>query len=192
MAGDGEEFAALTDRDKARWAAARTTLDDLMRRLAAGTIDEEGMRAYTRQLAHIDLDLAQVRDSLHVPDDAGHHREALVALLMRIPERWGRWVSCDAGWYPLVTALDAGLAALDANYVLHQVKEKFATLRYYAHTVDESVRVPFDALIGEAERRSATICEKCGAAGVLCTAPSGWLKTLCASCRTDLGYEVKA
>ena len=193
MTGDGDDVDALTDREQARWAAARTTLDDLMRRLAAGTIDDEGVAAYTRQLAQLDLDLEQVRDSLHVPDDAGPYREALIAVLLRIPERWGRWLSCDAGWYPLVTALDAGLAALDPGYVLHQVKEKFATLRYYAHTGDGAVRGEFDALIAEAERRSAAICERCGAAGQLCVGPE-WsrIKTLCPSCRTDLGYEVKA
>lgn len=192
MVSDGDEADALTDSEQARWVAARTALDDLMRGLAAGTIDNEGVTAYTRQLAQLDLDLEQVRDSLHVPSDAGPYREALIAILLRIPERWGRWLSCDAGWYPLLAALDVGLAALDPDYVLHQAKEKFATLRYYAHTDNDAVRAEFDALIAEAERRSATICERCGAEGSLCTKPPNWVKTLCHGCRTDLGYEPKA
>ncbi len=96
MNGDGDEVDALTERDQARWAAARTALDDLMRGLAAGTIDDAGVTAYTRQLAQLNLDLEQVRDSLHLPSDAGPYLEALIAILLRIPERWGRWVSCDA------------------------------------------------------------------------------------------------
>lgn len=193
MNGDGDEVDALTERDQARWAASRTALDDLMRGLAAGTIDDAGVTAYTRQLAQLNLDLEQVRDSLHLPSDAGSYREALIAILLRIPERWGRWVSCDAGWYPLLAALDAGLAALDPDYVLHQAKEKFATLRYYAHTENDAVRAEFDALIAEAERRSATICERCGAEGSLSTGPQyGRIKTLCPSCRAVLGYEAKA
>lgn len=193
MNGDGDEVDALTERDQARWAAARTALDDLMRGLAAGTIDDAGVTAYTRQLAQLNLDLEQVRDSLHLPSDAVPYLEALIAILLRIPERWGRWVSCDAGWYPLLAALDAGLAALDPDYVLHQAKEKFATLRYYAHTDNDAVRAEFEALIAEAERRSATTCERCGAEGSLSTGPQyGRIKTLCPSCRTVLGYEAKA
>lgn len=164
-----------------------------MRGLTTGTIDDAGVTRYSRQLAQLNVDLEKVRDSLHVASDAGPYREALIAILLRIPEQWGRWVSCDAGWYPLLAALDAGLAALDPDYVLHQAKEKFAALRYYAHTENSAVRAEFDALIAEAERRSATICERCGAGGSLSTGPQhSRIKTLCPSCRTVLGYEAKA
>jgi len=41
------------------------------------------------------------------------------------------YVEVDEGWYGLVTDCDAELAAMDANYQLLQVKEKFGGLRYY-------------------------------------------------------------
>ena len=42
----------------------------------------------------------------------------------------GRWISCGAGWYPLLIELHADLVALDHDYVVEQVKEKFGTLRF--------------------------------------------------------------
>lgn len=76
-------------------------------------------------------DLAVIRDSLHVPDDAGQYAPHLERILRRIPDGWGRWISCDAGWYPLVIVCDQGLADLAPSYEVLQVKEKFGGLRYY-------------------------------------------------------------
>lgn len=76
-----------------------------------------------------DLDL--LLNSLHIPSDAGEYAEDLRKILLRIPPRWGRWISCDSGWYPLIVELDKKLAEIFPDYELHQVKEKFGTLRYY-------------------------------------------------------------
>lgn len=70
-------------------------------------------------------------NTIYVPENAGDHADALRRILERIPERWGRWISCDKGWYPLVIELDCKLAEIFPDYELHQVKEKFGTLRYY-------------------------------------------------------------
>jgi hypothetical protein len=67
----------------------------------------------------------------HVPEDAGEHAEDLRKILERIPLRWGRWISCGPGWYPFIIELDRKLAEIAPDYQLHQVKEKFGTLRYY-------------------------------------------------------------
>jgi hypothetical protein len=66
-----------------------------------------------------------------VPDDAGEHAAGLARILQRIPERYGRYISCDAGWYPLIVAANEALEALAADYEIHQVKEKFGGLRLY-------------------------------------------------------------
>lgn len=66
-----------------------------------------------------------------VPDDAGEYRDGLAKILRRIPPRWGRYISVRAGWYPLIIALDEELAAIEPDYGLCQVKEKFGGLRYY-------------------------------------------------------------
>jgi hypothetical protein len=76
-------------------------------------------------------DLNEFLDEFHVPEDAGEYAEDLGKILKRIPPRWGRWISCDRGWYPLIIELDQKLAEIFPDYELHQVKEKFGTLRYY-------------------------------------------------------------
>lgn len=70
-------------------------------------------------------------NSTHVPRDAGEHADGLRQILSRIPDGWGRWISCDKGWYPLIIELDQKLAEIFPDYKVHQVKEKYGTLRYY-------------------------------------------------------------
>lgn len=122
-------------------------------------------------------------DAMHVPQDAGEYEEDLVKILKRIPDGWGRWISCDKGWYPLITELDKALVELDPNYTIHQVKEKFGGLRYYASSTSS---VAHD-LIDEAERKSYTICELCGAPAQLMKTNSKypWYKTVCSACAGD-------
>jgi len=70
-------------------------------------------------------------NTIHVPEDAEEYSDSLKKILSRIPENWGRWISCDRGWYPLIIELDEKLSEICPDYELHQVKEKFGTLRYY-------------------------------------------------------------
>lgn len=103
---------------------------------------------------------------------------------------WGRRISHDEGWYPLVVNLDERLAAIDPDYVVHQVKEKFGTLRYYcAPSGDPSTELwdTFHGIVGEAERMSAITCERCGEPGLL-HETNHLVKTLRASRAETLGY----
>lgn len=131
-------------------------------------------------------------DDQDVPEDSGIYARALAGVLSRIPARWGRFLDIDAGWYPLIANLDQQLRATDADYVVHQVKEKFGTLRFYctpgheepsAETLDA-----FDTFIAEAERLSAITCERCSARGKLCHR-GGTVKTLCVSCAATLNFR---
>jgi hypothetical protein len=158
---------------------------EIVRRLRDGQFGDDELDAMLNRISDLfdDHDV----DSLHVPEDAGEYRPGIVALVMRIPEGWGRWISCEAGWYPLITELGTMLAEMDPDYVVHQIKEKFGTLRFYAESDlvgDERER--FDALIDEAEVRSACICERCGNGDAdLCvsgTALYSHAKTLCRAC----------
>jgi hypothetical protein len=47
----------------------------------------------------LDIDIPKVMNPSHIPKNAGEYQEALTAVLLRIPDGWGRWISCDAGWY---------------------------------------------------------------------------------------------
>lgn len=109
---------------------------------------------------------------MDVPSDAGPYVPALQRILRRIPDRWGRWIGHDAGWYPIVVRCDERLAAIDPDYVVHQVKEKFGTPRYYCApppgaSGNRCARC-LDDITSDAERASAVTCERCGQPG-FCT-----------------------
>lgn len=89
-------------------------------------------------------------------------------------------LSIGEGWYPLVAQLDRDLAAIDPSYVLHQVKQKFGSLRYYYGSSLEYTSpnvVKMRSLVAEAEDASTRICEVCGQPGS--TATTSWIQTLC-------------
>lgn len=174
----------LSELEQARWAAARSLISGLALSSADRNVDTEAVEATVAQLRQIDVDLARVRDAIHLPEDAVDYAGALTAVLRRIPDGWGRWIDCEAGWYGLVAELDAALSQLDADYSVLQVKEKFGTLRYYfaTETTDDDMRVRFDELVRCANEQSAVTCERCGGRGVLNRTAGGWLKTLCGRC----------
>ncbi len=95
------------------------------------------------------------------------------------------------GWYPLVIATDQRLVEIDAEYVVHQIKEKFGTLRYYYWPSSEDASPELldamDTITDDAERASAITCERCGEPGVL-QRTRFWAKTLCHACADPLGY----
>lgn len=171
-----------------------------------------------------------------VPSDAGEHTEALTRILQRIPPGWGRWISCQAGWYPILSDLDERLTGLLGDYEVHQIKEKYGRLVYdvdlpdvvtdpadpepadpgpdgtetdwraweqaygawqqrldvyltgpagraHADQVAATVRRA-EQLIDDAQRRSQSVCERCGAAGrgALTSTGPAIHQTLCDRC----------
>jgi hypothetical protein len=77
------------------------------------------------------MDLREIVNAVHVPEGAGEHEEALRGLLLRIPDGWGRWISCSAGWFALLARAERELADVCPTFTAHQIKEKFGTLRLY-------------------------------------------------------------
>ena len=152
-----------------------------------GLDSDDEIAAATQQIGTLGSGYEAELNRIHIPEDAGHHRAGLLSLIMRIPDGWGRWISCGAGWYPLLIELHADLVTLDHDYVVEQVKEKFGALRFYASTncADAGVRTRFDSLIADAESRSTQICEYCSAPAALRIRDGGgysWVKTLCPDC----------
>lgn len=117
--------------------------------------------------------------------DAGEYSEPLTEVLQRIPNIWGRWIGCGKGWYPIIARLHEDLSRIDPGYEVHQVKEKFGGLRFYARFSPDAFRRCED-LIRAAEQESEHTCEECGAPGEL-SIRRGWWRTLCASCRKSAG-----
>lgn len=80
------------------------------------------------------------------------------------------------GWDLIVGALFD--ACLLSGTHIHQIKEKFGTLRFYVGYAPDWLNYAIEG----AEIVSARTCEECGKAGKL--RPGGWVKTLCDTCAT--------
>lgn len=185
MSDDPEE---LNELERTQQGAARAASEDLRAAVDSGDPDERSA-AFGQLIQTLSaMDPESTRDKLHVPDDADEHEAGLRAILRRIPDGWGRWISCSRGWYSIIIALDQALAEIDPDYVLHQVKEKFGTLRYYYRTEVEGARERMNTLIRAAETRCGATCELCGEPGVRHSNGRGWILTLCPSCATEKGY----
>jgi len=98
------------------------------------------------------------------------------------PVRGGFWgFECGEGWKNLLWDLCMDLLPyVDTDFKVLQVKEKFGTLRFYAHGGTQQAR----DLIDKAEVESATTCEVCGSkTGQL--RGGGWMRTLCNHCHSN-------
>lgn len=105
-------------------------------------------------------------------------------LLDRIPQGYGRYISCEKGWHNIIIDLNKDLSYLIPNYTLYQVKEKFGTLRYYIeyNGVPQNILEIVKKLISYAEYLSSTTCEYCGVRENVKLRERGWVKTLCDKC----------
>jgi hypothetical protein len=95
------------------------------------------------------------------------------------------WYGCIApdGWKDIVLKADEMLSFIDPDYEIHQIKEKFGTLRYYYGSTVTYGSVQSDimrAIETWAESRSAFTCETCGKFGEL--RELSWIRTLCDEC----------
>ena len=78
------------------------------------------------------------------------------------------------GWSDIILDLHEVLVEENPEYVIHQVKEKFGTLRFYTGGMTD---LGWSA-ITEAEHASAVTCEECGRPGRLRDS-NYWIRTLC-------------
>ena len=187
-----DEIPELTEEQRIKLRTARAAAKAML-----SDPDPDSREAAWRQFHQVGDVYAQTRDSLQVPDDAGDHAEQLASILRRIPPNWGRWIGCDAGWYPLICDLDSVLAHIDSSYEVRQVKEKFGRLSFYAHPKTENHNGfdgPFRQAIQAAQDRSCSICELCGDPGQLHeTCPMGepgrFVKTRCTTCAATAGHR---
>lgn len=94
----------------------------------------------------------------------------------------GFGIECGEGWYTIIETctkeiLDVcSLAGVKLPTVV-QIKEKFASLRYYVHGVDPRISDQVMAIINKAEEQSRKTCEICGKPGKV--RKTTWVQTLC-------------
>lgn len=188
---DDDGIPELTEAERIRLHVVESDFTATGEALDNGTATPADVDV-TGRLTAMGVDPHKHRNALRIPPDAGEHKVAIETILRRIPNGWGRWLSVDAGWYPLVIATDAELARLDPDYRVLQIKEKFGTLRYYCQASgddpDPELLDAMDAITDDAERASALICERCGAPGILHRSHRIRVKTLCTTCAGTLGY----
>ncbi|MBS9532395.1 hypothetical protein KIH27_02190 [Mycobacterium sp. M1] len=104
--------------------------------------------------------------------------------------QWGGRVECRQGWYPLVAATGAAIAAVDPDYRIDEIREKYGELRFFATPsagTTAAARRRMEAITDAAEEISRTVCETCGAPGSLHQTPRRWLATLCPACAAASG-----
>ena len=94
-------------------------------------------------------------------------------------------IECGDGWYELIWELLHDIRKQCKKKLLKcrvsQIKEKYGGLRLYYDAWSKAEDARFDDeidnLIKEAEDKSLTICEECGAPGSI--RKGGWINTLC-------------
>ena len=149
------------------------------------------------------MEYREFRDDIHIPEDAGEYRDDLLDIMNRIPVGWGKWISCDKGWYKLLVDTNRKMKMMWPQYEIHQVKEKFGTLRFYWGisgedenwlALDKKVaNTIFDIMMdieSAAENRSEYLCEICGKMGKT-RSRRGWYKTLCKDCAIENDYPLE-
>ena len=94
-----------------------------------------------------------------------------------VPEYW-KSIDVDEGWYQLIVDCDKELTAIDPNYQIFQVKQKFGGLRYYVQPSQSDTLKAINEVISKYEAIAAKTCEATGKPGVLMKSIGGWYKTL--------------
>lgn len=74
-------------------------------------------------------------------------------------------IECGYGWAELIKQCDEALFALDPNYTIAQIKEKFGGLRFYFNPTDMKQYSKLSAVVMAIEEKSLETCEECGAPG---------------------------
>lgn len=98
-----------------------------------------------------------------LPDNIENYKQDLLDILSRIDPAYGVNLYFPPGWIPLVVNLHKQILSVLPNYKIHQVKEKFGTLRYY---INEHTDLVWN-FIHEAEQQSAVTCSICSSPGKL-------------------------
>lgn len=94
-----------------------------------------------------------------------------------VPEYW-KSIDVDEGWYQLIADCDKELTAIDPNYQIFQVKQKFGGLRYYFHPSQPDTSKAMHEVVTKYEKIASVTCEATGGPGVLMKSIGGWYKTL--------------
>lgn len=88
-------------------------------------------------------------------------------ILAKMNTSLGRVISCDKGWHPLIEECHIELKAVDPDYQILQIKEKFGGLRFYFETLNADKYPKMHEIVRKYEAKSLTVCEITGNGGTL-------------------------
>ena len=86
------------------------------------------------------------------------------------------------GWYDLVVDTHKRIIAIDPDYRIRQIKQKFGNLRYYYEASRSTAVIEIDRIIRTAEIVSSVICQDCGNVSGKMRTIKSWYQTLCDTC----------
>lgn len=182
----------MPEAEKASLDASRAAIGDLAHALVEGADPEtaEATLAAARQ-ANTKLDLDSLRDKIHMPKDARGFEDGLRRIMLRIPDGWGRWISCSRGWYPSSSSSTSSSPRSTLRTLCIGARRSWVGC---AITSEPPSRLLRRTVSGCARWRAGlgafeVACELCGAPGVRHALSTGWLKTLYPDCATEKGYE---
>lgn len=106
---------------------------------------------------------------MNIVDDYGdrmsEYTPQMVQMLDRMDPTFGRLIDCGQGWWPLISELHNKISALDEDYRIYQIKEKFGVLRFYYASSKPHLQDQINALVSEYELLSSQTCEITGGLG---------------------------
>jgi len=93
--------------------------------------------------------------------------EYLAPVLIRFTSESPKKIWCDEGWWTLIANCDKEILAIDPNYTIFQIKEKFGGLRYYYSPSSPIHGSKIDEVIRKYEKICSMTCEVTGKHGYL-------------------------
>lgn len=123
--------------------------------------------------------------------EVGHNmHDAITHVVDRIDAAWPKTIDCGPGWTDLVIKCHLELLAVDPEYTVYQVKEKFGSLRFYFGTnKDGDQEMRMWQIAKKFESESLKTCEITGSDGVLML-KDGIYKTLAKTFESQGWVEV--
>lgn len=87
------------------------------------------------------------------------------SILDRFADNIPASIDCGYGWSEIIRECDNALFALDPNYTISQIKEKFGGLRFYFNPTDMKQYAKLSSVVMAIEEKSLETCEECGSPG---------------------------
>lgn len=115
------------------------------------------------------------------------NKNQLAIILSRFEDDLSISLDVGHGWLPMIIRLDQKLNLLCPTYTISLIKQKFGSLRYYAHCIPfqtmtsmtrDTIYEAFSDLVRYTEYNSEFACEVCAGHGQM-HSDNGWLSVCC-------------